>query len=74
MSQPIELRRPISHSTPVTVGLVIVILGGVIANLTYMHSLEEMMNSRYVTKELFDARMDSLANQIVNLRDEVRRK
>lgn len=69
-----DSRRPISHSTPVTVGLVIVILGGVIANMTYMHNLEQIMSERYMTKELFEARMSSLANQISDLKAEVHRQ
>ncbi len=71
---PTEYRRVLSHSTPVTVGLVIVILGGVIANITYMHALEEKMDTRYVTKELFEARMNSLVSQIADLKDEVHRQ
>ena len=69
-----EYRRVLSHSTPVTVGLVIVILGGVIANITYMHALEEKMDTRYVTKELFEARMHSLVSQIADLKEEVHRQ
>lgn len=71
---PTEYRRVLSHSTPVTVGLVIVILGGVIANITYMHALEEKMDTRYVTKELFEARMNSLVSQIADLKEEVHRQ
>ena len=71
---PTEYRRVLSHSTPVTVGLVIVILGGVIANMTYMHNLETIMSEKYMTKELFEARMSSLAQQIVDLRAEVHRQ
>ncbi len=71
---PTEYRRVLSHSTPVTVGLVIVILGGVIANITYMHTLEEKMDTRYVTKELFEARMNSLVSQIADLKEEVHRQ
>lgn len=75
MSKPdIEARRPISHSSPVTVGLVIVILGGVIANMTYMHNLETIMSEKYMTKELFEARMGSLERQIADLKAEVHRQ
>lgn len=73
-NNPSDFRRPIGHSTPVTVGLVIVILGGVIANMTYMHNLEQIMSERYMTKELFEARMSSLANQIADLKAEVHRQ
>lgn len=69
-------QRVLNHSTPITVGLVIVILGGVIANLNYMHTLETSIDSKlqqYVTKELFDARMETLSAQITALRDELRR-
>lgn len=69
-----EYRRVLNHSTPVTVGLVIVIVGGVVANLGYMRALEEKMDTRYVTRELFEARMDNLTVQIANLKEEVRRQ
>lgn len=72
-AQP-EYRRVLSHSTPVTVGLVIVILGGVIANMTYMHNLETIMSEKYMTKELFEARMNNLVNQIADLKEEVHRQ
>ncbi len=68
---PTEYRRVLSHSTPVTVGLVIVILGGVIANITYMHQLEEKMDTRYVTKEMFDVRMNALTAQYADLKSDV---
>lgn len=71
---PTEYRRVLNHSTPVTVGLVLVIVGGVVANLGYMRALEEKMDTRYVTRELFEARMDNLTVQIANLKEEVRRQ
>ncbi len=75
MSRPDnDSRRPLSHSSPVTIGLVIVILGGVIANMTYMHSLETIMSEKYMTKELFEARMGSLERQIADLKAEVHRQ
>lgn len=69
-------QRVLNHSTPITVGLVIVILTGVIANVSYMHTLETNLDEKlrqYVTKELFDARMETLSAQIASLRDEIRR-
>ena len=69
-----EYRRVLSHSTPVTIGLVIVVVGGIVSNLMYMRALEEKLDTRYVTRELFDARMDNLIAQIANLKEEVRRK
>lgn len=69
-----EYRRVLSHSTPVTIGLVIVVVGGIVSNLMYMRALEEKLDTRYVTRELFEARMDNLTAQIANLKEEVRRK
>lgn len=68
--------RILNHSTPITIGLVLTILTGVIANVSYMHTLEVSLDEKlrqYVTKELFDARMETLSAQITALRDEVRR-
>lgn len=70
--------KALSHSSPVTIGLMLVVLSGTVWNVQQTASMrddiEHDMRTRYVTRELFDARMSALADQIADLKDEIRKR
>lgn len=77
-AQNSERAKPLSQSSPITIGLMIVIVGGlgwITKEIGGLRSeMEHDMREHYVTRELFEARMSGLERQIEDLRQEVRRK
>jgi hypothetical protein len=69
--------KPLSSNSPVTIGLMIVILGGlgwITREIGGLRSeLEHDMRQHYVTRELFEAKMSGIERQLEDLRHEVRR-
>ena len=70
--------KPLSSTSPITVGLMVIIVGGlgwITREISTLRTdMEHDMREHYVTRELFEARMSSLDRQIEDLRQEVRRK
>jgi len=66
-------RKPISERSSVTVGFAALILSGIIWNIVWMVQLERDIREHYVTRDLFEARVQALSDQIADLKQEVRR-
>lgn len=69
--------KAISHSSPVSIGLMIAVLSAMVWNVTQTSSMrndiETDMRNRYVTRELFQAEMSALREQIFDLKAEIRK-
>ena len=53
-------RRAFSMESPVTIGLVVVLLGGIIWNIERMERLQESVNQGYVSRPVFEAEMRAM--------------
>lgn len=70
--------RAISHSSPVTIGLMLAVLSAMVWNVTQTNAMrndiETDMRNRYVTRELFTSEMSALREQIADLKAELRKQ
>lgn len=70
--------RSISQSSPITVGLMLVVLSGTVWNVQQTAGMrtdiETDMRNRYVTRDLFQAEMAALREQLTDLKAEVRKR
>lgn len=62
----------ISNNSPVTIGLVLSVLGVQAWVLKEVYATRDAMGERFVSKDLFAARMDDMQHQLTSINERLR--